>query len=99
MWRGGVGGAYLLAGPFGCRCLTSLAMLRFHIPLIEPDVRVSRIRLSDKVVTRSHTEGPATARLFLRLGVQCRLRLLNLDGWVGSCQLPGPSPLRALALN
>ena len=23
-------------------------MLRFHIPLIEPDVRISRIRLSDK---------------------------------------------------
>ena len=27
---------------------------RFHVPLIEPDVRVSRIRLSDKVVMRSH---------------------------------------------
>jgi hypothetical protein len=24
-------------------------MLRFHIPLIEPDVQFSRIRLSDKV--------------------------------------------------
>ena len=24
------------------------AMLRFHLPLIEPDVRISRIRLSDK---------------------------------------------------
>jgi len=23
-------------------------MLRFHIPLVEPDVRISRIRLSDK---------------------------------------------------
>ena len=23
-------------------------MLRFHVPLIEPDVRISRIRLSDK---------------------------------------------------
>ena len=34
--------------PFGCRGLTSPAVLRFHIPLIEPDVRVSRIRLSDK---------------------------------------------------
>ena len=27
-------------------------MLRFRIPLIKPDVRISRIRLSDKVVTR-----------------------------------------------
>ena len=37
-----------VAGPFVCRCLTSPSMLRFHIPLIEPDVRFSRIRLSDK---------------------------------------------------
>jgi hypothetical protein len=48
-WRGGLGLAYLLTGPFVCRCLTSLAMLRFHLPLIEPDVRISRIRLSEKV--------------------------------------------------
>jgi hypothetical protein len=33
--------------PFVCGCLTSPTMLRFHIPLIEPDVRISRIRLSD----------------------------------------------------
>ena len=59
------------------RCLTSHAVLRFHFPLIEPDVRFSRIRLSDKVVTRSPTEEPATASLSLRLGVQCRLRLLD----------------------
>jgi hypothetical protein len=32
-------------------------MLRFHIPLIKPDVRISRIRLSDKELTRSPTEG------------------------------------------
>jgi hypothetical protein len=30
-------------------------MLRFHFPLIEPDGRISRIRLSDKVVTQSLT--------------------------------------------
>jgi len=48
MWRGGVGGAYLLADPFVCRCLNSSTVLRFHIPLIEPDRRFSRIRLSDK---------------------------------------------------
>jgi len=28
--------------------LMSATMLRFHTPLIEPDVRFSRIRLSDK---------------------------------------------------
>ena len=48
MWRGGVGWAYLLADSFGCRCLISQTMLRFHIPLFKPDVRFSRIRLSDK---------------------------------------------------
>jgi hypothetical protein len=48
MWRGGLGGAYRLSGPFVCRCLTSSTLLRFHIPLIEPDRRVSRIRLSDQ---------------------------------------------------
>lgn len=37
-----------VAGPFVCRCLTSSALLRFHIPLIELDVRISRIQLSDK---------------------------------------------------
>ena len=31
-----------------CRCLTSPTVLRFHIPLIEPDRRISRIRLSEK---------------------------------------------------
>ena len=32
-------------------------LLRFHIPLIEPDVRISRIRLSDKIFMLSPTEG------------------------------------------
>ncbi len=48
MSRGGLGWAYQLADPFGCRCLNNLTMLRFHIPLFKPDVRFSRIRLSDK---------------------------------------------------
>ncbi len=30
------------------RCHNISTMLRFHPPLIKPDVRVSRIRLSDK---------------------------------------------------
>ena len=37
-------GSYTLAVPVP----EELAMLRFHSPLVEPDVRVSRIRLSDK---------------------------------------------------
>ena len=42
-FRTGISGS----DPFGCRCLTSRTMLRFHFPLIEPDGRISRIRLSD----------------------------------------------------
>ena len=48
MWRGGLGAAYPLPALSVGRCLTSLTMLRFHIPLIEPDGRISRIRLSEK---------------------------------------------------
>ena len=43
-----------VAGPFGCRCLTSLTMLRFHFPLIEPCVRISRTRLSDWLRSPAH---------------------------------------------
>ena len=50
VWRGDLrargvavaGGFRLLAGA------SFRAMLRFHTPLIEPDGRISRIRLSDK---------------------------------------------------
>jgi hypothetical protein len=63
-WRGGLGSGLSVADAFGCRCLTSSAMLRFHFPLVEPDRRFSRIRLSDKAglticVTLSHAEGYA----------------------------------------
>ena len=52
-----------VADSFDCRCLTIAAVLRFHLPLIKPDMRFSRIRLSDKEsrgrtreVARSHLE-------------------------------------------
>jgi hypothetical protein len=35
-------------GPFGCRCLNIPIMSRFHTPLIEPDGRYLRIRLSEE---------------------------------------------------
>jgi len=57
VWRGGLGGAYPLTDPFVCRCLSSPTMLRFHTPLIEPDVRISRIRLSDKASCVRPREG------------------------------------------
>ena len=33
-----------VSGSFVCRCLTSSIMLRFHFPLIEPDMQISRSR-------------------------------------------------------
>ena len=40
-------------------------MLRFHSPLIEPDLRISRIRLSDKTsYFRPQLAMPAPAQLF-----------------------------------
>jgi hypothetical protein len=37
-----------VSGSFVCRCLISQAVPRFHIPLIEPDVRYLRIRLPEE---------------------------------------------------
>ena len=36
-----------VADAFDCRCLTIAAVLCFHLPLIKPDMGISRIRLSD----------------------------------------------------
>jgi hypothetical protein len=47
-WRGGLGQALRVGRPFRLPVPEELAVLRFHSPLIEPDGRISRIRLSDK---------------------------------------------------
>jgi hypothetical protein len=52
-----------VSDPFGCRCLTGSSMLRLHIPLIEPDVRISRIRLSDWFHVVAHTGAPTCIAL------------------------------------
>ncbi len=54
MWRGSLGVACLFSAPFVWRCLNSHSMPRFHIPLVEPDVRISRIRLSDGRRLQAH---------------------------------------------
>jgi hypothetical protein len=59
-----VGRTYLLPPLSSGGALVVRPWLRFHIPLIEPDVQISRIRLSDK-----------TSRLCFR--VQRHLRFLN----------------------
>jgi hypothetical protein len=48
----------LVAGPFGNQLPVSFRQPRFHLPLIEPDGRISRIRLSDGIREAAH----ATAR-------------------------------------
>src|SRR6202162_6061662 len=49
MWRGGVRFEHICFPPLSSGgALVVRPWLRFHIPLIEPDRRISRIRLSDK---------------------------------------------------
>jgi hypothetical protein len=48
MWRGGVGAAYLLPALSSAGASIATPCFRFHIPLIEPDGRISRFRLSEK---------------------------------------------------
>jgi len=48
MWRGGLGAAYLLPALSAAGAAITSPYFRFHIPLIKPDVRISRFRLSEK---------------------------------------------------
>ena len=48
MWRGGLGSAYLWPTLSSAGASLASPCFRFHIPLIEPDVRICRIRLSEK---------------------------------------------------
>src|ERR1700731_3702551 len=48
VWRGGLGGAYLLPTLSSVGASVAPPCFRFHTPLIEPDVRICRIRLSEK---------------------------------------------------
>ena len=63
MWRGGLGGTYRLPTLSSVGASLVPPCFRFHTPLIEPDVRICRIRLSEKVsrcrpreTTRPHCE-------------------------------------------
>jgi hypothetical protein len=48
VWRGGLGGAYRLPTLSSVGASRAPPCCRFHTPLIEPDVRICRIRLSEK---------------------------------------------------
>jgi hypothetical protein len=49
MWRGGLGGAYRFPTLSSVGASPVPPCFRFHIPLIAPDVRISRVRRSEKV--------------------------------------------------
>ena len=51
MWRSGLGSAYRWPALSSAGASLASPCFRFHIPLIEPDVRISRIRLSEKTHT------------------------------------------------
>ena len=59
--RGGLGLAYLLPALSSAGASIASTMLRFHSPLIEPDGRISRIRLSDKDSCLRPREAPRPA--------------------------------------
>jgi hypothetical protein len=65
-----------VSGPFVRRCLIIQSVLRFHIPLIEPDMRISRIRLSD----RTSCLGPRKALRKLRQADESHLLIEELVG-------------------
>jgi hypothetical protein len=48
MWRGGLGGAYRFPTLSAVGASLVPPCFRFHIPLSAPDVRISRIRRSEK---------------------------------------------------
>jgi hypothetical protein len=48
VWRGGLGGTYRLPTLSFAGASRAPPCFRFHTPLIEPDVRICRIRLSEK---------------------------------------------------
>ena len=75
-WRGGVGFGIFWVGVSPSVSHQPHAVLRFHLPLIKPDVRFSRIRLSDKVSCVRPRKGAS-------FGAQPDQAQLLLQAWVG----------------
>src|SRR6266852_6870095 len=89
VWRGSLGGTYRLPTLSVVGASLFPPCFRFHTPLIEPDVRICRIRLSEK----THAIAEAIA---------CDA-VCNFQKQLGSCQAcrqsPFLSPLLASAVN
>jgi len=76
----------MVAGPFGNQLPVSFPQPRFHLPLIEPDGRISRIRLSDGIREAAHE----TARYRSFTAVARSFR--GSQSLVGGSRPPGHSP-------
>src|SRR6266851_4001706 len=89
VWRGGLGGTYRLPALSSAGASLAPPCFRFHTPLIEPDVRICRIRLSEK----THA---------IAVAIACDA-VCNFWKQLGSCQAcrqsPFLSPLLASAFN
>jgi hypothetical protein len=64
-------------GPFGCRCLSIQSLARFHIPLIKPDVQISRIRLTPAHQAFAFDGSPRRTRMSYRPSVSKRYLVGN----------------------
>jgi hypothetical protein len=78
VWRGGLGGTYLLPTLSVAGASLFPPCFRFHTPLIEPDVRICRIRLSEK----THA---------IAVAIACDA-VCNFWKQLGSCQAHRQSP-------
>jgi hypothetical protein len=89
MWRGGLGEAYRWPTLSSVGASLASPCFRFHIPLIEPDVRIYRIRLSEK----THAIARAIA-----CDAVCNF-WKQLGSYQAYRQSSHPSSLRASAFN
>jgi Putative transposase len=89
-----------VAAPFGCGDLRARPWLRSHIPLIEPDMQISRIRLSDKTSRRRQRPVASSCRQTIEPEVPVEVRawiahaargiLVQRPSWCGVAeQAPG----------
>jgi hypothetical protein len=92
MWRGGFRLGLSVSGSFVCRCFTSLAMLRFHIPHIKPGRAVFRHPAFGQGFTSysaSHVHPRTIAATFLEAGT---IPAFGTDVGRGTVLLPDPAP-------
>ena len=87
--------SYPLAGPFGCRRLDSQTMLRFHIPLFKPDVRLARMGLADKD-SRFRPRPPALIP-GTSMSKPLSSRIVRIDRGIVACKTKTGLPRRSFA--